>query len=668
MVTRVIDVRLAEILPSRWQPRTQFDGDSLWELAQSIAEIGLINPVVAFREPGRAKYELVAGERRARAAVGLALATEDGQTLEGCVRHLADVGLHGISEEERILLLAQGDTIQARVENSADIPRLHRIAVMENIEREDLTPVDEARALQGLMDAYGWTQRKLAAEIGRSQGFVSQRVSLLGLPAVAQAALNTRVINATHARAIASVPERLQEAVATYVVESVQLEDSPSTTRQVSNLAGQVRRFVDPERWLLDPETVCTPRELNRLRMLVHAAVGEHWEAGEVMSLREDRVAGKSPLRLVRDGADYTRALRVLAGSTGEVPTPMDLGMSCESCRLGVFPVDAGHLEVLCPRWNGVEMDGCESWIGPGDPMVLPVSSYQLRHLFEELGVVFSEGSVGQWEWSYLTDEALYAEAVEAAVKLDAKKEQEREAKREQGHLAEIYRYVDWQTAICHVPDLLHFQAHACAKCKNHAPLLRQEDLPPCQFAQDPLTSRWGDQSSRAPQFGFLVNEAGQVLPRCEMFAYRDVPRMQGHPADTRLPARARVLEWIRAVGKGSEMYRYYALWGVLSWLPYPRTKKQDPGQLRRWLKQHWEEIGDPAMAGLVDVALSEARWMKDHKHKMVLLNPVTGEDERWVALGFRTVLDGAAPMSWPQGWPTPWVKDEEEQGEGATG
>ncbi len=294
--------------------------------------------------------------------------------------------------------------------------------------------------------------------------------------------------------------------------------------------------------------------------------------------------------------------------------------------------------------------------------LVLPIYSWGLRTLFDELGVEMV-GRVGWRESYYLTDVARYAGAVEEALKLDARKE-------EVGYLADMGRYVAWQTEFCQAPDMLHFQAHVCDKCMNYEPQYEREILTLWNFARDPLKARYGE-GHRAPDFGVLVNEAGQMLPRCEMFAYRDVPEMKGHPEDTRLPARTQVLEWIKAFGKVSTMYRHWSLWGVLSWMPYPRTKAQDPGRLRRWLKQHWEEIGDPAMAGLVDVALSEGRWLQYYKDKMVLVNPVTGEDERWVALEFRTILDGRALGNYPEGWPTPWVKDEaegdQEPGEGPT-
>lgn len=354
------------------------------------------------------------------------------------------------------------------------------------------------------------------------------------------------------------------------------------------------------------------------------------------------------------------RALWVLAGTDGDTHIRETLGMSCESCRLDVFDVDAGNMGVLCSQWQGEPVGVCDNWIGPDDPMVLPVSDWRLRTLFDELGVEVV-GTVGWRESPYLTDEARYAEAVEEAVKLEAQKETERAARVELGYLAEMEQYVAWQTEFCQAPDMLHFQAHVCDKCMNYEQQYERESLTLCNFARDPLKARYSE-GYRAPAFGVLANEVGQMLPRCEMFAYRDVPTMKGHPESTRLPARTRVLEWIKVVGKHSALYTSSALWGVLTWLPYRRTMERDWGQLRRWLKQHWEELGDPVMAALVDVALSEARWINASTDKpMALHNPVTGEEEKWVSVGYRVVQRGETPFGWPAGWPVPWMTEEAE-------
>jgi ParB family chromosome partitioning protein len=245
-------VLLTRIVPSRWQPREPvFDGERLWELARSIEEQGLINAVVVFpvqveEDPSglgkpQGSYELVAGERRVRAVLGVAWGKMAvGLSAKAAVEVLAREGLAGLSSKARELLEAAGARIMARVEPAEDLGRLHRMAVVENIERESLGPVEEARALQGLVDEYGWSQREVARRLGKSQSYVAQRLSLLGLSEVAREAVSTRVLSASHARAIARVPVALQPAVTGWVTAAVGRDDSPATTRQVQNLARQV--------------------------------------------------------------------------------------------------------------------------------------------------------------------------------------------------------------------------------------------------------------------------------------------------------------------------------------------------------------------------------------------------------------------------------------------
>ena len=251
-------VPLVRVVKSRWQPREAvFDAERLWELARSIEEQGLINAVVVFpvrigvgeEEPAEEYFELVAGERRTRAMVGLAWGKLDGISGKEAVERLAAEGLGAVPAEVREQLAAAGAEIDARVEPAEDLARLHRMAVVENIERESLSPIEEARALAGLGEAFGWRQRELARRIGKSQSYVAQRLALLGLTEEAQAAVSARVLTATHARAIARVPAGLQAAVTGWALEAVAREDTPATTRQVQNAARELAAFVDPARW-----------------------------------------------------------------------------------------------------------------------------------------------------------------------------------------------------------------------------------------------------------------------------------------------------------------------------------------------------------------------------------------------------------------------------------
>jgi ParB family chromosome partitioning protein len=162
-----------EIRPSGSQPRKHFEVESLEELAQSIREKGVIQPLVLRKLPMGAGYELIAGERRWRAAQKA-----------------------GLTEVPAILRKAEADEVL-------------ELALVENLQREDLNPLDEARAFKLLLDSTGSTQEEVAERIGKSRVAVANSLRLLALPDEALEALRAGVISAGHGRAILAVsPER----------------------------------------------------------------------------------------------------------------------------------------------------------------------------------------------------------------------------------------------------------------------------------------------------------------------------------------------------------------------------------------------------------------------------------------------------------------------------
>lgn len=163
---------LSELLPNAQQPRTVFEDAALEELASSIAEKGVLQPLLV-RPKGKV-YEIVAGERRFRAAK-LAGLTE----VPVVVRELDD-----------------RETLE--------------IALIENLQRENLNPLEEARAFQGLLEL-GLTQEQLAKTLGKGRSTIANGLRLLNLSRDAQKALEDGLISAGHARAILSRPAAQQE-------------------------------------------------------------------------------------------------------------------------------------------------------------------------------------------------------------------------------------------------------------------------------------------------------------------------------------------------------------------------------------------------------------------------------------------------------------------------
>ncbi|NLC55059.1 MAG: nucleoid occlusion protein [Erysipelothrix sp.] len=169
------------IKPNRYQPRSVFDDDKIMELAQSIRENGLIQPIVV-RVDGD-KYEIIAGERRYRASI-----------LAG---------------------LVEVDVIIKEVEDK----HLSQMALVENIQREDLTSIEEARAYLQLQKQFGMTQDRIAKQMGKSQSTIANKLRLLNLEGVVQNAIANREISERHARALLSVEKNKQVEMLNDIIE-----------------------------------------------------------------------------------------------------------------------------------------------------------------------------------------------------------------------------------------------------------------------------------------------------------------------------------------------------------------------------------------------------------------------------------------------------------------
>jgi ParB family transcriptional regulator, chromosome partitioning protein len=161
-------VALKQIIPNRYQPRTIFVDDELEGLAQSIKEHGVLQPIVV-RRKGDGMYELIAGERRLRAAT-----------------------LAGLS------------TIPALVRNSNDEKSL-ALALVENIQRQNLNPMEEAKAYSRLMGEFGLTQDLVASSVGKDRSSIANILRLLALPKEVQHFIESGVLSLGHAKVIAGI-------------------------------------------------------------------------------------------------------------------------------------------------------------------------------------------------------------------------------------------------------------------------------------------------------------------------------------------------------------------------------------------------------------------------------------------------------------------------------
>jgi ParB family chromosome partitioning protein len=179
---RYEEVAVTAITPNPRQPRRTFDEDALDELAESIKQVGLLQPVVV-RAVGPGRYELVMGERRWRAAQRA-----------------------GLTEIGAIVKQTQDDD-------------LLRDALIENLHRQQLDPLEEAAAYQQLLDDFGATHEELARKIGRSRPHISNTLRLLNLPPAVQKRVAAGVLSAGHARALLSLEDPgAQDRLATRIV------------------------------------------------------------------------------------------------------------------------------------------------------------------------------------------------------------------------------------------------------------------------------------------------------------------------------------------------------------------------------------------------------------------------------------------------------------------
>jgi ParB family transcriptional regulator, chromosome partitioning protein len=176
------EIAVSTITPNPRQPRRTFDEEALDELAESIRQVGLLQPVVV-RAAGPGRYELVMGERRWRAAQRA-----------------------GLTEIGAIVKQTQDD-------------ELLRDALIENLHRQQLDPLEEAAAYQQLLDDFGATHEELARKIGRSRPHISNTLRLLNLPPAVQKRVAAGVLSAGHARALLSLDDlEAQERLASRVV------------------------------------------------------------------------------------------------------------------------------------------------------------------------------------------------------------------------------------------------------------------------------------------------------------------------------------------------------------------------------------------------------------------------------------------------------------------
>jgi ParB family transcriptional regulator, chromosome partitioning protein len=219
LVGRVAEIEVASIRPNPYQPREHFDEQALDELAASIRQLGIIQPVTV-RVLDEGRYELISGERRLRAAKRA-----------------------GVSR------------IPAYVRD-ADIEEMLEMALVENVQREELNPVEVAIGYHRLIEECDLTQEQVAHKVGKNRATVTNFLRLLRLPPRVQAALRDRAVSMGHARALINVDEEeLQNRLLDEIVEK------DLSVRQVEERVRRLRVEADAGQTPVSPSEESSMRD-----------------------------------------------------------------------------------------------------------------------------------------------------------------------------------------------------------------------------------------------------------------------------------------------------------------------------------------------------------------------------------------------------------------------
>ena len=197
-MSEMAEVAIADIIPNPLQPRHDFDDEALSELSASIATLGVIQPIT-LRRRNDGKYTIISGERRWRASQMAGL-----ETLPAYIRDVEDEDLHAM-------------------------------ALVENIQRQDLNAIEIALGMQRLIDECGLTQEAMAEKVGKKRSTVSNYMRLLGQPSEIQLALKEGVISMGHAKAIAALtPDKQIKAMKRCVNKGLSVRQAEALARKMT--------------------------------------------------------------------------------------------------------------------------------------------------------------------------------------------------------------------------------------------------------------------------------------------------------------------------------------------------------------------------------------------------------------------------------------------------
>lgn len=261
---KICKLKISLVDPKRDQPRKHFDKEALEQLAASISENGLLQPILV-REYGDGRYQIIAGERRFRACK-----------------------LAGLTEIPAIVL-------------ERDDKNAAQIALIENIQREDLNPLEEALAYRALAEEYGMTQEELSQKVGKSRSAIANAVRLLDLPEEILTMVASKELSAGHARTLLGVKDK--DAMILLAQRAVEEDLSVRVLEQMVKLANKPAK---PE--VDEDEPLPLVDYIRELELRVQSRLG-----------RKVKIDGKGRKKTItlsyEDNEDLDEILKLLCGS-----------------------------------------------------------------------------------------------------------------------------------------------------------------------------------------------------------------------------------------------------------------------------------------------------------------------------------------------------------------
>lgn len=518
----LVAVPLDRIVPSRWQPRQHFDPAALLELALDIEQHGVLTPPLVWQNEDM-EYELIAGERRIRACYALCLHhIRQATSLQDAIDRVAKNGFIRDRDNYGRLIAAIPSTssIPSTVLCRSiwgNVAQLHELALVDNLQRADLTALEEARALHDLIQEYSYSQRDLAGRLGKSQTWISQRLNLLNLaPAVADLVVAGE-LDASVARDVSRVDPALQADLVTHI------KAHDMRQKSAANLVANILELSQPEAWASDggithaydvvighalAEAEPAERQRAMLKLAGQNSDGRLARAHDTFGLDKT---------LVAVGASQSAYQSIGPAFAAAAPA---LDRTCATCQLNARRPQISEVQEL-RRATGSRDDRDLSWpwCGMGETQTCPSH----RTADERLALHVPYDSrlnlsaedqahiIKTNDWYQVTDDfpTWYSAACQK-FRFEIAHEAARKDAKENGVAKALAAYIAVQEQIA----IDHVYSQPCVNCvfhKRDAP----DPLASCQHQQQPPELDWGQNVLAAT---WQKGGKEEVIGRCRFF------------------------------------------------------------------------------------------------------------------------------------------------------